>query len=126
MPGRASGGAATGTGRRGRSSGVASASASASRRACCRAIVQALTTPMAVSEASAYATGGIAQIARSRQPGPEASTFMPTDVATAPMFRNLARIARLPFSASAMPSVAKISAATSGMPASRAATAGST
>ena len=49
-------------------SGVVSSPASASFSALCRAIVQARTTPMAVSEASAYATGGIAQMARSRHP----------------------------------------------------------
>ena len=77
---------------------------------------------MAVSEASAYAMGGIAQMARSRHPCPAASTFIATDVATAPTFRTRARIARLPCSASAIPRVAKISAATSGIPASSAAT----
>jgi len=46
---------------------------------------------------------------------------MPTEVATEATLRVLARIARLPCSARAMPSVAKISAATSGIPASSAA-----
>ena len=44
------------------------------------------------------------------------------DVATAPTFRTRALIARLPCSASAMPSEANTSAAASGMPASSAAT----
>ena len=103
-------------------SGVGSASPSASFSAFCRAIVQARTTPIAVSDASAYATGGIAQIARSRHPCPAASTFIATDVPTAPTFSTRARMARLPCSANAMPSVANTSAATSGMPASMAAT----
>jgi hypothetical protein len=103
-------------------SGVASSSASASFIAFCRAMVQARTTPIAVSEASAYATGGIVQIARSRQPGPAASTFIATDVTTAVTLSTRARIARRPCSASAIPSVAKISAATSGIAASSAAT----
>ena len=103
-------------------SGVASSSARAAFSAFCRAIVQARTTPIAVSDASAYATGGIAQIARSRQPRPDASTFIATEVATAATFSTRARSARLLCSASAIPSVAKISAATSGIAASSAAT----
>ena len=76
---------------------------------------------MAVSLARAYAIGGITQIARFRQPGAAASRFMLTLVATDATFSTRARIARLPCSASAMPSAAKTSAAASGMPASSAA-----
>ena len=76
---------------------------------------------MAVSLASAYATGGMTQIARSRKPYPAASMFIAIDVATAPTFRTRARIACRPCSASAIPSDAKTRAATSGMAASSAA-----
>jgi hypothetical protein len=51
-----------------------------------------------------------------------ASTFIATDVTTAATFRTRALIARRPCSASAIPSVAKIKAATSGIAASSAAT----
>ena len=47
-----------------------------------RAIAQARTTPISVSLASAYATGGIAQIASARQPGAAAIAFMNTLTAT--------------------------------------------
>jgi hypothetical protein len=78
-----------------------------------------------VSLASAYATGGIAQIASPRHPGAAASTFMTTLVATEARFSSRVRRARRPCSASAIPSEAKISAAASGIAASSAATVGS-
>ena len=77
---------------------------------------------MSVSDASAYTADGIIQIARSRQPGADASAFIARLIPTQATFRTRARIARLPCRARAMPSEAKISAPTSGMPASRAAT----
>ncbi len=64
------------------------------------------------------------QIAMSRQPGVAARAFIARLIATQATLRVRARIARLPCSASAMPRVAKMSAPTSGMPASRAATVG--
>ena len=76
-----------------------------------------------VSLASAYATGGIAQIAAPRQPGAAASTFMNTLVPTAATFSTRARTALRPCSASAIPSDANTSAAASGIAASRPATA---
>src|SRR5579859_1213533 len=63
-------------------------------------------------------------MARSRHPGAEARAFMVSDSPTQAAFSARARMARLPCRASAMPSAAKISAPTSGMPASRAATTG--
>ena len=63
------------------------------------------------------------QMASPRQPGAAAAKFINTEVATAPTFSRRARIARLPCSASAMPSEANTSAAASGIAASSAATA---
>jgi hypothetical protein len=74
-----------------------------------------------VSLARAYTTGGITQIARSRQPRPAASAFIPTETATQQTFSVRARIARLPCNASAIPSEAKINDPASGMAASKAA-----
>ena len=102
-------------------SGVVSSPARASPSSRWRAIAWDRMTPMAVSLASAYATGGITQIARSRNPCPAASMFIAMLVATAPTFRTRARIACRPCSASAIPSDAKTRAATSGMAASSAA-----
>ena len=65
------------------------------------------------------------QIARPRQPGAAAIAFMNTDVPTAATFRNRARTARRPCSASAMPRQANTSAAASGIAASRPAMTGS-
>ena len=78
---------------------------------------------MSVSDASAYTAEGITQMARSRQPGAEASAFIARLIPTQATFRTRARMARLACRARATPSAAKISAPTSGMPASRAATA---
>src|SRR6266704_123443 len=61
------------------------------------------------------------QIARSRQPGAAASAFMARLTATQATFRVRARMARLACSARAMPSVAKMTAPTSGIAASSAA-----
>ena len=61
------------------------------------------------------------QMARSRQPGDEASAFMPRLSPTQATLRVRARRACLPSRATAMPSAAKITAPTSGMPASSAA-----
>jgi len=77
---------------------------------------------MSVSDASAYTADGIIQIARSRQPGADASAFIARLIPTQPTFSARARSARLPYKASATPSDAKTSAPTSGMPASKAAT----
>src|SRR5271166_2589211 len=65
--------------------------------------------------------GGIAQMARFRQPGPAAMMFMNTLAATEARFRARARIARRPCRASATPRQAKTSAAASGIAASSAA-----
>ena len=61
------------------------------------------------------------QIARPRHPGAAAMAFMNTLVPTAATFRNRARSARRPCSASAMPRQAKTTAAASGIAASSAA-----
>ena len=63
-------------------------------------------------------------MARSRQPGADARAFMARLMPTQPMLSRRALIARRACRARAMPSVAKMNAPTSGMPASRAATAG--
>src|SRR5580704_14517483 len=68
--------------------------------------------------------GGMAQMARFRQPGAAAMAFMKTLAATEAMLRARARRARRPWSARAMPRQAKTRAAASGMAASRAATIG--
>src|SRR5580693_845287 len=68
--------------------------------------------------------GGMAQMARFRQPGAAAIAFMNTLAATAARFSARARMARRPCRASATPRQAKMRAAASGMAASRAATAG--
>ena len=73
---------------------------------------------MTVSLASAYAIGGIAQIATLFQPGAAAIVFMNTLTATDATLSSRALTARLPCSASATPSDAKTSAAASGMAAS--------
>jgi hypothetical protein len=106
-------------------SGVTWSSASRMSSALWRAITQARTTPISVSLARAYATGGIAQIASERQPGSAAITFMNTLAATAATFSTRARNARLPCSASAIPSEANTRAAASGIAASRPATSAS-
>ena len=68
--------------------------------------------------------GGMAQMARFRQPGAAAIAFMNTLVPTAARFSARGRIARRPCSARATPRQAKTSAAASGIEASRAATTG--
>src|SRR5208282_639098 len=68
--------------------------------------------------------GGMAQMARFRQPGAAAIAFMNTLAATEARFSARARSARRPCRASAMPRQAKTSAAGWGMAATRAATAG--
>ena len=65
--------------------------------------------------------GGMAQMARFRQPGPAAMMFMNTLAVTAARFSVRARIARRPCRARATPRQAKTSAAASGIAASRAA-----
>ena len=104
--------------------GVASSSARTSPRSFLRAMAQARMTSMSVSLASAYTADGITQIARLRQPGAEARAFMARLMPTQATFSARARIARLPCSARAMPRAAKMTAPTSGMPASSAAMAG--
>ena len=66
--------------------------------------------------------GGMAQMARFRQPGAAAIAFMNTLVPTAATFRIRARIARLPCRASAIPRHANTRAAASGIAASSPAT----
>src|ERR1035441_10089425 len=66
--------------------------------------------------------GGMAQMARFRQPGAAAIVFMKMLVPTEARFSVRARIARRPCSASATPRQAKTRAAASGIAASRAAT----
>ena len=68
--------------------------------------------------------GGMAQMARFRQPGAAAMAFMNTLAPTEARFRARARRARRPCRASAMPRQAKTRAAASGIAASRAAMAG--
>src|SRR5689334_7554237 len=68
--------------------------------------------------------GGMAQMARFRQPGAAAMAFMNTLAATEARFSARAGIARRPWSARAIPRQAKTRAAASGMAASRAATIG--
>jgi hypothetical protein len=68
---------------------------------------------------------GMIQMARFRQPGADASAFITRLMPTQATFRTRARMARFPSRARATPSEAKTRAPTSGMPASRAATAGS-
>ena len=89
-----------------------------------RASAQARTTPIKVSLASAYTAAGMTQMATSRQPRPAAIAFMVSEIATQATFSVRGRSARLPCRASAMPNAAKMTAPASGMPASRAATAG--
>ena len=105
-------------------SGVGASAASAVASWRWRAMAQARTTPIRVSLASAYATGGRAQMARFRQPGAAAIAFMNTLVPTAARFSARARRARRPCKASAMPRQAKTRAAASGIAASSAAMAG--
>ena len=107
-----------------RAMGVGSSSARAWSPCCMRAIAQARMTPMSVSDARAYTAEGMIQMARSRQPGADASAFMARLIAMQVTFSARGRMARLPCRARAMPSAAKISAPMSGMPASRAAIAG--
>ena len=64
------------------------------------------------------------QIARSRHPDPAAIAFIASEIPTQATFKARGRSARRPCSASAMPSAAKITAPTSGTPASRAAITG--
>jgi hypothetical protein len=68
--------------------------------------------------------GGSTHTASARHPGVAASAFIATDVPTAATFSARARTARRPCSASAIPSEANTSAATSGMAACTAATTG--
>src|SRR6516164_6359588 len=68
--------------------------------------------------------GGMAQMARFRQPGTAAMAFMKTLAPTEARFRARARRAWRPCRASAMPRQAKTRAAASGIAASRAAIAG--
>ena len=63
-----------------RASGVGPSSASASPGRGRRASTQARTTPISVSEASAYTAAGITQIARSRHPCPAASAFIASEI----------------------------------------------
>src|SRR5271170_5715656 len=68
--------------------------------------------------------GGMAQMARFRQPGAAAIAFMNTLVPTAARFSARGRIARRPCRATATPRQAKTRAAASGIEASRAAITG--
>ena len=77
---------------------------------------------MRVSLARAYAMGGMAQMARFRQPGAAAMAFMNTLAATEARLRARGRRARRPCRAKAMPRQAKTRAAASGIAASSPAT----
>ncbi len=75
-----------------------------------------------MSDASAYTPAGITQIAASRHPGPAASAFIASEIPMHAAFSARGRTALLPCRASATPSAAKMTAPTSGIPASSAAT----